>query len=758
MNNNSENISREKLYELVINNAELAIKNEKLNKEVQFYKKKIKNIYKSKRYKLGKGLVLLIKKPRSLIKYSNKVIKTKYKKLINRFLYNKNKIEDLYTKEISVIIPTYRKNKFIAESIDSVLNQTLPQNQIKIIIVVNGKDKEYFNFLKNTYKSYKNINVYYTSNKGVSSARNLGIDKTKTEYVTFLDDDDYFTKGFLEDLLKKLSKDTSIVCGRFIDLKDGEYNFDNYVNRALKNAENKDVFNDVLQIGSLFATVCGKLYKTSLLQKSFAKFDNNFTNTEDVIFWADNFEKIKGTISCLDNNGTEGYVRRVLQGSKSRPNSKELFKFIVNDRIKIINRISKRLFEEDLTIEQKYFLLNLITSQHKFLETGFIKFSRKEKQRAIKIIEKEKNFFINKGKFSNVKGVAFCYNFSPAADPSAYVATKRLNQINNIVKKNIGWDVISSNLSNMRSLDLEFKNFYTNFVINKLLEFPGPSYFDEKEQSLYAEKASDLISPISYDFIYSRSMAAGSHIAAYKYKLKHPNSKWYAEFSDPLFLDNHNQKRPVLKKHTGEESCLNDFWRYVERTVYEYADVIIFTNENQREFMLTYNDDENTKKQVLKKSLVLFHPILDKTFTKIHNSKYPLNKENINIGYFGSFYPNRDVSDMLKLINNPRVKLHLFVSKPRDLEDLNSKPQINISGYVSHLEFLNIASRMDYLFLNDMDFPGDINPYLPSKLADYIASGTKIIAKINKESPLSKFEYQDIIKIEKLTKEFIQNL
>ena len=53
---------------------------------------------------------------------------------------------------------------------------------------------------------------------------------------------------------------------------------------------------------------------------------------------------------------------------------------------------------------------------------------------------------------------------------------------------------------------------------------------------------------------------------------------------------------------------------------------------------------------------------------------------------------------------------------------------------------------MDYLYINDIDFIGDINPYIPSKLADYISVGTKIIAKINKNSPMDLLYHPNIVK------------
>ena len=52
---------------------------------------------------------------------------------------------------------------------------------------------------------------------------------------------------------------------------------------------------------------------------------------------------------------------------------------------------------------------------------------------------------------------------------------------------------------------------------------------------------------------------------------------------------------------------------------------------------------------------------------------------------------------------------------------------------------------MDYLYLNDINFPYEINPYLPSKIADYLMTDTPIIAKVVPNSPLSYITHPNLI-------------
>ena len=125
--------------------------------------------------------------------------------------------------------------------------------------------------------------------------------------------------------------------------------------------------------------------------------------------------------------------------------------------------------------------------------------------------------------------------------------------------------------------------------------------------------------------------------------------------------------------------------------------------------MLSYHDEIDG--DIDSKCIVLNHPIINSKYAHIIESNYSIDESKINIAYFGSFYKNRSGEDLLKFLSNPNVILHLFTSNK---DDIPVDKRIMVNNLVSNLEFLNIASKMDYLYLNDVTFPGDVNPYLPS--------------------------------------------
>lgn len=106
----------------------------------------------------------------------------------------------------SIIIPLYNKEDFIENTIKSVLNQTF--QDFEIIVVNDGStDKSEEKLLQfNDSKIY-----YYTKkNEGVSAARNYGIGKATSDFITFLDADDYWYPNFLETMYTSISKNPDL--------------------------------------------------------------------------------------------------------------------------------------------------------------------------------------------------------------------------------------------------------------------------------------------------------------------------------------------------------------------------------------------------------------------------------------------------------------------------------------------------------------------------------------------------------------------
>ena len=106
---------------------------------------------------------------------------------------------------ITVIIPFYNEKTYFKDCVDSVLKQSY--KNLEIIIINDGSHVEYHETLNNLKDKYPDkIFLYHKNNEGVSSARNLGIQKAKGKYISFIDADDMWLPNKLEHQLNIIKK------------------------------------------------------------------------------------------------------------------------------------------------------------------------------------------------------------------------------------------------------------------------------------------------------------------------------------------------------------------------------------------------------------------------------------------------------------------------------------------------------------------------------------------------------------------------
>ena len=97
---------------------------------------------------------------------------------------------------VSIIIPYYKKKKFIKETLDSVYNQTY--KNYEVILIYNDKNKDDFNFVKSHLKKFPRYTIIKNSKLGAGISRNLGIKISKGKFLAFLDSDDLWRKDKLK--------------------------------------------------------------------------------------------------------------------------------------------------------------------------------------------------------------------------------------------------------------------------------------------------------------------------------------------------------------------------------------------------------------------------------------------------------------------------------------------------------------------------------------------------------------------------------
>ncbi len=104
-------------------------------------------------------------------------------------------------KKVSVIVPAYNAEKHIANTIESLLKQTI--DDFEIILVNDGSSDNTINILKKYEEKYDQIVVIDQKNSGPGGARNAGIKVASGEYIGFLDSDDTQDKTMYENMYNK---------------------------------------------------------------------------------------------------------------------------------------------------------------------------------------------------------------------------------------------------------------------------------------------------------------------------------------------------------------------------------------------------------------------------------------------------------------------------------------------------------------------------------------------------------------------------
>lgn len=101
-------------------------------------------------------------------------------------------------KLVSIIVPVYNTETYLNQCIDSILAQTY--HNLEIIIIDDGATDNSADICESYSDS--RIIVYHTENRGLSAARNYGIDKSHGEYIYFVDSDDWIDADLIEKAMK----------------------------------------------------------------------------------------------------------------------------------------------------------------------------------------------------------------------------------------------------------------------------------------------------------------------------------------------------------------------------------------------------------------------------------------------------------------------------------------------------------------------------------------------------------------------------
>lgn len=186
----------------------------------------------------------------------------------------------------SIIVPLYNKEEYIKSTIDSVLAQSY--TNYEIIIVDDGSSDKSPQIVRSIKDSH--IIFYSKNNGGVSSARNFGINKSKGNYICFLDSDDLWTENYLETLNNIISKnkDVDMICSAFNMFKEDPQNCilpQRLMPSSVKKELKIDFFYYCIKEKRCIAFTSATCIKKQIITEQNLCFDEQFSMGEDIDYW-----------------------------------------------------------------------------------------------------------------------------------------------------------------------------------------------------------------------------------------------------------------------------------------------------------------------------------------------------------------------------------------------------------------------------------------------------------------------------------------
>ncbi len=286
--------------------------------------------------------------------------------------------------KISVIVPTYNREKTIKKCVASLINQTM--KDIEIIIIDDGSTDNTSNIIPDDNR----IKYIKRSNHGIGASRNYGIDNSNGEYIVFVDSDDYISNDCLEKMYNKaMNYNLDFVVGDYYYI----YESGNKEKIKLKDFENSSLKENPYLVCNINLGPCNKLIKKSTI--------NNIRFPENI-----KYEDVPFVVNVLKNANKIGHLNEslfyFLTDNKSETTIRDDKIFDIFKSLDLVVESLKDNYSEPLkklvisiivnyTIQQRY--IKNRKMRNKFIDEAFIYIKKIDPNYKNNSYFKERNFF-----------------------------------------------------------------------------------------------------------------------------------------------------------------------------------------------------------------------------------------------------------------------------------------------------------------------------------------------------------------------------
>lgn len=181
---------------------------------------------------------------------------------------------------ISVIVPVYNAENYIQRCVDSILSQTF--TDFELILINDGSRDTTLDICNAYLNKDSRVRVMNKQQGGVSSARNLGLENAKGEWITFIDADDWIEKDYLGHLMSADTNADIIVAGfQYVNGEGEQLRCSKRVRASLSPVLS---FDELFLLPHLMTTPWGKLYRMGVIRTNCLRFNERMKMGEDTCF------------------------------------------------------------------------------------------------------------------------------------------------------------------------------------------------------------------------------------------------------------------------------------------------------------------------------------------------------------------------------------------------------------------------------------------------------------------------------------------
>lgn len=201
--------------------------------------------------------------------------------------------------KISIIIPVFNGEEYIAKCVDSIEQEKRYQKEIDVVIVDDGSIDRTYKVLEQLARQYNNIRTFYKENGGVSSARNFGLSVARGQFILFVDADDTLAPNALSSIMKELKNN-----------KADYYIFppEKEVKKGIVQKQKYSVIGKTVPVNEAYEYFYvdgnngpwSKLFKLEIIRENNLHYHKELKIHEDVIFCMEYLEHCKDVRYCED--------------------------------------------------------------------------------------------------------------------------------------------------------------------------------------------------------------------------------------------------------------------------------------------------------------------------------------------------------------------------------------------------------------------------------------------------------------------------